>query len=691
MMNDDVFDFKWVVFCGFSLASSLYRIITNRYPETSPPRMTFPIIFTFLLLYQILPSSSSSHQPVNEFDKIRNTLYFIDKSQLLDAFFCSENHHFVTCPPKFGKTSILDMIDLFAQVEVDSDYKAVDFAEETHAHKVFKNLLISDYPGTVGTHMARHPVIHLKLSDFPYDELSPATMLAFLNDRLRNTVERYEWIFNLPEEKLNYRYDKYAADLGLDAIQFMKKVLKRKLEVNDIYTSLEKLSQILYRIFYQDVIILVDDYDHAFTKTLLNSVSEFNNTVAKMMSAYNMLNVMLAHGVKHLRFTKALLCGVNNAPFEMINPLVSSYVRSCRFLDDHYFTPYFGFTERDMTTIYYRSNCTSEERQNVETYFASYKTQLKSNSIYNPNSILEYFTRRPSSSIKLDNILKGHLIPNEISPLIQRYLNVSLFRHEMIQLMNNIATKYHVDGFSKMHLDRYVRLMNLNRFKDDSNINTNVLLTFLYDQGYLSYDSSDQYVLPNLEVRHLLESTLTYHYLDEKHLPLKKIGEYLYKMLANVHNPPTPSSYSDRLETTLQSIYQNLFADEYDPPTMLEKYYLIYTGLRLYNTTEHPLNRLSMPIVVSKDYMTYIPSHIEYEIPCSPTTYNTSTSSSNSSIVVVKGVIQITCQRGEQIEPEIKAIFTPHHDDDDDDPACALRVFKIFINRTRNVTLEMSC
>lgn len=560
------------------------------------------------------------------------------------------------------------MIDLFAQVEVDSDFKAKDLAEETYAHEVFRYLRIgTHYPETVGMHMARHPVIHLKLSDFPYDELSPTTMLQFLNERLKETVERYDWVFNLPEEKLNYRFDKYADDLGMDAILFVKKVLKRKLTVNDVHTSLEKLSQILYRIFHQDVVILVDDYDHPFTKTLLNSVSEFNNTAAKMMSAYNMLNVMLAYSIKHLRFTKALLTGVNNLPFEMINPLVSGYVRSCRFLDDHYFTPYFGFTEKDMTAIYYRSNCSSEERQNVETYYAAYKTQLQRISIYNPHAILQYFTHRPSTTLKLDNLLKGLSTPNEISPLTQKYLNVSVFRHEMIQLLSGIATRYRVDGFSKVHLDRYVRLMNLDKFKDDSDTNTNVLLTFLYDQGYLSYAATDQYMLPNMQTKYLLETTLAYHYLTEKQLPLKKIGEYLYKMIAKKHNPKLATSYIERLQKTLEFIYQNLYASEYDPPTILEKYYLIYTGLRLYNTTNHPLDRLSMPIVVSNDYMMYIPSHVEYEICANHTT---------------KGVIQIKCERGERIEPEIDVVFTPRNDP-------ALRVFKIFINEQRNVTLEV--
>ena len=251
---------------------------------------------------------------IDSFEKIRrNNFYYIDKTKLIEQLVETGGEvTLFTRPRRFGKTLNMSMLKAFFETGADES--------------LFDGLYIAQNKALCEEHMGKYPVIFLSLKSVEglkyEDAIYRITELIGIEAERFGFLEDSEYLSE--NEKKRYKAIIALKD-GTNAMD--EKVL---------VSSLQILSQLLYKHFGQKTVILIDEYDVPLDKAFQNGyykemVSLIRGLFGQALKTNEFLQFAVLTGC--LRVSKeSIFTGLNN--FEINSIVDIAHDEQFGFTDD---------------------------------------------------------------------------------------------------------------------------------------------------------------------------------------------------------------------------------------------------------------------------------------------------------------------------------------------------------------------
>ena len=256
---------------------------------------------------------------IENFEEIRKSgFYYIDKTRLIEQLLQNWGKvNLFTRPRRFGKTLNMSMLKAFFETGADES--------------LFDGLYIAQNKALCEEHMGKYPVIFLSLKSV--EGLKYEDAIYRITELIGMEAERFGFLedseYLSENEKKRYKAIIALKD-GTNAMD--EKVL---------VSSLQILSQLLYKHFGQKTVILIDEYDVPLDKAFQNGyykemVSLIRGLFGMALKTNESLQFAVLTGC--LRITKeSIFTGLNN--FKVMSIL------------DARFDEQFGFTDNEVKKI----------------------------------------------------------------------------------------------------------------------------------------------------------------------------------------------------------------------------------------------------------------------------------------------------------------------------------------------------
>ena len=249
---------------------------------------------------------------IDDFRKLRESdFYYVDKTKLIEQLLQSWSEvTLFTRPRRFGKTLNMSMLKSFFEIGTDKS--------------LFDGLYISGNKEMCDEYMGKYPVIFLSLKGVEGLAFSSAKrMLCTIIEREINRHYYLKTSNALTEE---------------DRTQFAKMLQGTD---NNIEDSIRMLSQLLYKHYGQNVVILIDEYDVPLDKAFQNGyykemVSLIRGLFGQALKTNEFLQFAVLTGCLRIS-NESIISGLNNFTFMSIT--------------DARFDEQFGFTDNEVRKL----------------------------------------------------------------------------------------------------------------------------------------------------------------------------------------------------------------------------------------------------------------------------------------------------------------------------------------------------
>lgn len=392
---------------------------------------------------------------IDSFEKIRKTgFYYVDKTKLIEQLL--QNWGEVTLftrPRRFGKTLNMSMLKSFFEIGTDT--------------MLFDDLYISNNKDLCERYMGKYPVIFLSLKGI--DGLSFKAAKYRLIELIGVEAERFAFLAESDKLTTNEK-NKYHAIINLvDG--------KYAMDEDILISSLQTLSQLLYRHYRQKVIILIDEYDVPLDKAFQHGyykemVLLIRGLFGQALKTNDFLQFAFLTGC--LRISKeSIFTGLNN--FKVYSA------------DDVRYDEEFGFTDEEVKKML-SDYSLQEHFEEVKEWYDGY--HFGDADIYCPWDVINYVDDLISNPKTLP---KSYWINSSGNDLVKRFINQAdtTTKEEIEQLISGNA------------VEKRVRL-DLTYDEIDSSVDN--MWSVLFTTGYLTQVGNDEggvykLVIPNKEVR----------------------------------------------------------------------------------------------------------------------------------------------------------------------------------------------
>ena len=441
---------------------------------------------------------------IDSFEKIRrNNFYYIDKTKLIEQLVETGGEvTLFTRPRRFGKTLNMSMLKAFFETGADE--------------ALFDGLYIAQNKALCEEHMGKYPVIFLSLKSVEglkyEDSVYRITELIGIEAERFGFLEDSEYLSE--NEKKRYKAIIALKD-GTNAMD--EKVL---------VSSLQILSQLLYKHFGQKTVILIDEYDVPLDKAFQNGY--YNEMVSLIRGLFGMAlktNESLQFAVLTgcLRITKeSIFTGLNN--FKVMSIL------------DARFDEQFGFTDNEVKKILDDYDLASHFEETKEWYDGYHFGKAD---IYCPWDVINYVDQ-----LKYDKTAEPQDFWSNSSgnAIVRRFID-----------MADVSTKTEIERLiagESIEKDVAPELTYDEIYKSIEN-----LWSVLFTTGYLTHNGrteSGKYslVIPNREIRNLFVKKIKEWFSDVSKSDGKTLEE-LCSAFVNEDAQKIEQIYGDYLWNTI--------------------------------------------------------------------------------------------------------------------------------------------
>lgn len=441
---------------------------------------------------------------IDSFEKIRrNNFYYIDKTKLIEQLVETGGEvTLFTRPRRFGKTLNMSMLKAFFETGADES--------------LFEGLYISQNKALCEEHMGKYPVIFLSLKSVEglkyEDAIYRITELVGIEAERFGFLEDSEYLSE--NEKKRYKAIIALKD-GTNAMD--EKVL---------VSSLQILSQLLYKHFGQKTVILIDEYDVPLDKAFQNGY--YKEMVLLIRGLFGMVlktNESLQFAVLTgcLRITKeSIFTGLNN--FKVMSIL------------DARFDEQFGFTDNEVKKILDDYDLAAYFEETKEWYDGYHFGKAD---IYCPWDVINYVDQ-----LKYDRTAEPQDFWSNSSgnAIVRRFID-----------MADVSTKTEIERLiagESIEKDVAPELTYDEIYKSIEN-----LWSVLFTTGYLTHNGrseSGKYclVIPNREVRNLFVNKIKEWFSDVSKSDGKTLEE-LCSAFVNEDAQKIEQIYGDYLWNTI--------------------------------------------------------------------------------------------------------------------------------------------
>ncbi|KAL6972294.1 hypothetical protein U1Q18_051200 [Sarracenia purpurea var. burkii] len=299
--------------------------------------------------------------------------------------------------------------------------------------------------------------------------------VTFFHKKLYQSFEPYKWLLDIPKEELSSTYK-----ITTDQIELLENLNQKKLPDESTSTLvLFDFANILHLYFGKDVIILIDNYDSVlnnFLKPTQNDIETFYQYVSTVLrDTFDSNQAITSKGL--VMGTSALVL-----PY-ILNTLSES--RHYKFLSEHCYTPYYGFTELEATSLLIKYDCSVECREQVKKFYNGYTTKRENITIYNPSSMTQYLT-----NINNPDALRPYKnVTGKDTNFLWSYKDNKIFGHMLKNLVLNMTTRFnHYESYS---LKNFTALLNISEDFKYKVAEHDLMLGYFFDQGYLTHGDND--------------------------------------------------------------------------------------------------------------------------------------------------------------------------------------------------------
>ena len=401
----------------------------------------------------------------------RNNFYYIDKTKLIEQLVETGGEvTLFTRPRRFGKTLNMSMLKAFFETGADES--------------LFDGLYIAQNKALCEEHMGKYPVIFLSLKSV--EGLKYEDAIYRITELIGMEAERFGFLedseYLSENEKKRYKAIIALKD-GTNAMD--EKVL---------VSSLQILSQLLYKHFGQKTVILIDEYDVPLDKAFQNGyykemVSLIRGLFGMALKTNESLQFAVLTGC--LRITKeSIFTGLNN--FKVMSIL------------DARFDEQFGFTDNEVKKILDDYDLASHFEETKEWYDGYHFGKAD---IYCPWDVINYVDQ-----LKYDKTAEPQDFWSNSSEnaLVRNFIDKA-----------NVQTKYEIECLiAGEYIEKEISL-ELTYDEIDKSIAN--LWSVLFTTGYLTKqgvtdDGRVRLSIPNREIKNLF---------------IKKIREWFSDTTAN--------------------------------------------------------------------------------------------------------------------------------------------------------------
>ena len=397
---------------------------------------------------------------IENFEEIRKLgFYYIDKTRLIEQFLQSWGEVIIfTRPRRFGKTLNMSMLRSFFEIGTDKS--------------LFDGLYISGNKALCDEHMGKYPVIFLSLKSVEGRSFDDARYM--ITELIGIEAERFSFLEDSEYLSENEK-KRYKAIIAL-------KDGTNAMDEKALVSSLQILSQLLYKHFGQKTVILIDEYDVPLDKAFQNGyykemVSLIRGLFGKALKTNEFLQFAVLTGCLGVS-KESIFTGLNN--FE-INSIVDI---------DH--DEQFGFTDDEVMKLlsdYDRS----ERYPDVKEWYDGY--HFGNADIYCPWDVINFAKK---------------LVSNPTARPSAFWINSS--GNDMVKRFVDKADQTTRDEIEKLVAGGFVeKQLRLDLTYDEIDNTIDNLWSVLFTTGYLTkigevkVPDSESYayrlVIPNKEVR----------------------------------------------------------------------------------------------------------------------------------------------------------------------------------------------
>ena len=256
---------------------------------------------------------------IDDFRKLRESdFYYVDKTRLIEQLLLNWSEvTLFTRPRRFGKTLNMSMLRSFFEIGTDKS--------------LFDGLYISGNKALCDEHMGKYPVIFLSLKSVEGRSFDDARYM--ITELIGIEAERFSFLEDSEYLSENEK-KRYKAIIAL-------KDGTNAMDEKALVSSLQILSQLLYKHFGQKTVILIDEYDVPLDKAFQNGyykemVSLIRGLFGKALKTNEFLQFAVLTGCLRVS-QESIFTGLNN--FE-INSIVDI---------DH--DEQFGFTDDEVMKL----------------------------------------------------------------------------------------------------------------------------------------------------------------------------------------------------------------------------------------------------------------------------------------------------------------------------------------------------
>lgn len=360
----------------------------------------------------------------------KNNFYYVDKTKLIEDLLAgwSKANLFVR-PRRFGKSLNMSMLKSFFEIGCDK--------------RLFDGLYISKNTELCDEYMGQFPVLSISLKSINADSYEKARALFI---RLINAEAR-RLQFLLESTKLT-TVDK----------ELLRQLLNNNMTEDTLSYSLRELTELLYKHYGKNAIVLIDEYDVPLAKAYEHGYYEqmvllLRNTLENVLKTNDFLHFAVLTGC--LRIAKeSIFTGLNNFKVYSITNVA--------------FDEYFGFTDeevRELLHYYGLDNKYSLVKEWYDGYrfgaidiycpwdVICYCDDLRSDAQLEPqnywlhtssNEMLKYFLQGLGRTHQLTKLELERLLAGEV---VQKEIVQELTYKELYADMDNIWSALFMTGY----------------------------------------------------------------------------------------------------------------------------------------------------------------------------------------------------------------------------------------------------
>lgn len=446
---------------------------------------------------------------------------FVDKSLMIRDLLSQPlgQISYITAPYDYGKSTNLEMVKMFLEIEVDK-YGETLFEDaitpekpvvNTPNYKAFvkRNLNILKCKKVMNDHFGKYPIIHLN----------------FGGPGIYNNMACYMYIFKLKihEAYMQHKYLMKSGAILKEQRDICKQWCNTK-KLHDLYEknvtdALYNLSLFLFMHYGRDVYILIDEY----------SFSLINVYQGKRKKPYKRKDyprfIDLKRRILKSIFDKnpfvhgGLVTG--SSPIGQAG-IIETFkkVKRFRFLENHEFVEYYGFTEKEVSKLF----ADPQYGLNKHLIKDAYKIYDGYTSLNNIKIFSTYSITRFLYNTKVESYWKKHT--GEV-PFMGGCFKIKKFRRLTEDyLMKNKSITITVND--TITLDDFLNVWEIldSPSKHKKDVNIDIFLMYLVDTGFLTYLPDKKYL------RHINRKKKIHIYKRKLKIPNREVkGHYKANLL----------------------------------------------------------------------------------------------------------------------------------------------------------------